>query len=492
MFILGFDLGTSSVKAALLDAESGKLLASATWPEKEMPIESEKPGWAEQNPMVWWQNVKAASKKVLDTAAVNKKDIKAIGITYQMHGLVCVDKDLNPLRNSIIWCDSRSVDIGSKALTEIGQEKCLKHLLNSPGNFTASKLKWVMENEPDIYRRIHKIMLPGDFIAAKMTGRPLTTISGLSEGILWDFSQKKPADFVMDYFGFDGGILCDAVETFSLQGGLTAIAAEELGLNPGTPITYRAGDQPNNALSLNVINPGEIAATAGTSGVVYGVGSKADYDLKSRVNTFAHVNYTKQNPRYGVLLCISGTGILYSWIKNNLCSGIDYPQMNEIAGQIPPGSEGLTVLPYGNGAERTLENANPGALLASIDFNRHSLAHIIRASQEGIVFAMTYGIRMMREIGLEIKTVRAGYANMFMSDVFSETFAAVNDSLVELYETDGAQGACRGAGIGAGIYDLETAFKGLTARKTVEPQKHLINPCQRSYEKWNKALEKIL
>ncbi|AQQ70834.1 Xylulose kinase [Limihaloglobus sulfuriphilus] len=492
MYILGFDLGTSSVKAVLLHAADGKPAAAATWPTKEMPIKSEKNGWAEQDPLEWWKNVKTVCQKVLYQACVDKKDIKAIGITYQMHGLVCVDKDLNPLRNSIIWCDSRAVQIGNTAFENIGSEKCLKRLLNSPGNFTASKLKWVKDNEPDIYSKIHKVMLPGDFIAAKMTGRPLTTISGLSEGILWDFSQKRPADFVMEHFGFSPEIFCEAVETFSLQGELTSQAAGELELSEGIPVTYRAGDQPNNALSLNVLNPGEIAATAGTSGVVYGVGSEPECDLKSRVNTFAHVNYTKKCPRYGVLLCVSGTGILNSWIRNNLCPGMDYHEMNKAARRIPTGSGGLIALPYGNGAERTLKNVSPGAMFANIDLNRHSLGHILRASQEGIVFAMTYGIKIMQETGLKVNTVRAGYANMFMSDVFTQTFAAVNDSTVELYETDGAQGACRGAGIGAGIYTFETAFTGLAARQTVEPDKKIIAPCRRAYSEWLEILQKIV
>ena len=490
MYLIGYDCGTSSIKTSLIDAQTGEVVASAASPDKEISVSALQPGWAEQNPQLWWNNLKIATQRILTDSNISPVDIKAIGISYQMHGLVLVDKNRNVLRPAIIWCDSRAVEIGDKAFSQIGQQKCLKHLLNSPGNFTASKHKWVKDNEPDIYKQIHKMMLPGDYIAMKLTDEMATTLSGLSEGIMWDFQKQQLADIVLDYYGIDKGLIPDVVPTFSVQGELTKQAADELGLKAGTKIAYRGGDQPNNALSLNVLNPGEIAATAGTSGVVYGIGDKPNYDSKSRVNTFAHINYTKDNPRYGVLLCINGTGILNSWLKHNVANGLDYPQMNELAGKVMVGSDDLSILPFGNGAERTLENKDIGAMFHNLKFNTHYKAHLLRAGQEGIVFALNYGIEIMRDMGIQINTVRAGDANMFLSPLFREAFATITGAIVELYNTDGSTGAARGAGIGAGIYkDYKEAFEGLKCTNKIEPNEKLKSDYNRAYNNWLNVLK---
>jgi xylulokinase len=492
--LLGYDVGSSSIKATLLESDTGRILASATSPNKELEIIAQQLGWAEQKPETWWEHVKAATEKIKAATAFDPADVKAIGISYQMHGLVVVDKDQHVLRPSIIWCDSRAVEIGEKAAADIGADKCLKQLFNLPGNFTASKLKWVMENEPDIYSKIDKIMLPGDYVAMKMTGEIKTTFSGLSEGIMWDFTADAPADFVLDNYGISRDLIAETVPTFSVQGELTQVAAKELGLAAGTKVSYRAGDQPNNALSLSVLQPGEIAVTAGTSGVVYGVSDKKNYDKQSRVNVFVHVNHTKKKPRYGVLLCLNGTGILNSWLKHNfVAEGIDYPQMNELAARVPVGSNGLAILPYGNGAERTLNNRNIGASVHGWNFNVHKKDYFLRAAQEGIVFALNYGLGIMKDMGTKLSTVKAGNANMFLSPLFAEAFATVTGATVELFNTDGSQGAARGAGIGAGIYKgPEEAFVGLEPVKTIEPNKKLTSIYQQAYDKWQDILTRQL
>jgi len=488
MYLLGLDIGTSSVKAAILDVETGLCTASCQSPETEMEILTSKPGWAEQDPEIWWKHAQIAIQAVSTKAGIQTAEIKAIGISYQMHGLVCVDKDLNVLRNSIIWCDSRAVEIGNNAFRELGAQKCLSHLLNSPGNFTASKLKWVKENEPEIFSSIYKIMLPGDYIAAKLTGVIQTTESGLSEGIFWDFENREPADFLLNTYGLDKDLLADITPTFGIQALLTHGAAAKTGLKPGTPVCYRAGDQPNNAFSLNVLNPGEIAATAGTSGVVYGVSDQVKYDPKSRVNTFVHVNNSATGIRNGILLCINGTGILNSWMKKVAGESMSYSQMNELAETVNPGSDGLLILPFGNGAERVLENVETGCSIHNLNFNIHGKAHLFRAAQEGIAFSLYYGIKVMQEMGVDVKVIRAGKANMFLSPVFCRTLADISGAVIELYNTDGAQGAARGAGIGAGIYkDFSTAFAGLTKIETIDPSADTQLLTQ-AYQSWEKKL----
>ena len=492
-YLLGFDVGSSSVKASLVNADTGVCAAAAFFPEKEAPIMAVKAGWAEQDPQMWWDNAKLSLKKIMAETGATGEDIIAVGISYQMHGLVCVDKNLKALRPAIIWCDSRAVPYGEKAFNDLGADQCLTHLLNSPGNFTAAKLAWVKENEPNTYEQIYKIMLPGDYIAMRLSGQANTTVSGLSEGMFWDFKNNQVADFLMKYYGFDSSLIADIVPTFGIQGEVSAEAAAELGLKAGTPISYRGGDQPNNALSLNVLNPGEIAATAGTSGVVYGVLGEVNYDKQSRVNTVAHVNHSADQTRLGVLLCINGTGILNAWVHRNITPDISYAEMNDLAATAPIGSEGVTIIPFGNGAERVLENKEIGCSINGLNFNKHSKAHLVRAAQEGIVFSFCYGMEIMQQMGMDIRKIHAGKANMFLSPLFRNTLAGVSGATIELYDTDGSVGAAKGAGIGAGIYkDSNEAFATLEKLQVIEPDIAKKAEYQAAYAAWKATLEKNL
>ena len=490
-YLIGYDIGSSSVKASLVEAESGRCVASAFYPKTEAPIIALQSGWAEQEPDSWWQYLKEATADIMRVAQAQGDEVAAIGISYQMHGLVCVDKLGRALRPAIIWCDSRAVPYGERALAAIGEERCLGHLLNSPGNFTASKLAWVKEHEPGLYTQIDKVMLPGDYIAMRLTGEARTTVSGLSEGICWDFVENSLSADVMNHYGFDASMVPALCPTFGIQGEVTATAADELGLAVGIPVTYRAGDQPNNALSLGVLEPGDIASTAGTSGVVYGILGNVAYDPKSRVNTFAHVNHTMEHTRLGVLLCINGTGILNSWLRRNILpAAISYDEMNDIASSVPIGADGLSILPFGNGAERVLENHAPGCSLHGLNFNLHHRGHILRAAQEGIAFAFKYGIEVMEQMGMEVKRIHAGCANMFLSPLFRQTLANVTGATINLYDTDGSIGAARGAGIGAGIYKSHReAFATLQRLAVIEPHAVDVEATLEAYEKWKSRID---
>ncbi len=493
MNLLGFDIGSSSVKVSLIDGNNGNLIASSFYPKQEMKITAHKAGWAEQAPELWWENLKLALNEVMTTSKVDPESIISIGISYQMHGLVMVDKNLEVIRPSIIWCDSRAAAIGDNAFKEIGGQRCLTNLLNSPGNFTASKLKWVKDNEPELFDRVYKIMLPGDYIALKLTGHVQTTTSGLSEGIMWNFKENKLADLLFDTYGFSSDIIPEVVPTFGVAAQLSAQTAKELGLSTKTTVSYRAGDQPNNALSLNVLQPGEIATTAGTSGVVYGVSNEIKYDLQSRVNTFAHVNHSKADPRLGVLLCINGTGILNAWLKRMVGETVSYEEMNELASAAPVGSAGLSILPFGNGAERVLNNKNIGSVFSGINFNIHQKGHLLRAAQEGIVFSFKYGMDIMQNIGIAASVIRAGKANMFLSPIFRDTLAGISGATIELYNTDGSVGAARGAGVGSGFYkSFSEAFSNLKKLEVIEPDTTKTVQYEEAYANWKTELEKHL
>lgn len=490
MYLLGIDIGSSSIKASLIKSDTGALLASGISPKTEMKINSLNIGWAEQDPESWWKNLKIAVAEIRFETNFKPEEIVAIGISYQMHGLICVDKNQKVLRPAIIWCDSRAVAIGNKAFNELGKDYCLENYLNSPGNFTSSKLKWVMDNEPSIYEKIDKFMLPGDYIAMKLSEEIHTTISGLSEGILWDFKGGKLAASLLDYYGIDQSLVPNLAKTFSNQSYLSVNAAKELGIKAGTPISYRAGDQPNNAFSLNVLNAGEVAATAGTSGVVYGIAEKICTDAKSRVNSFVHVNHEYNDPKYGILLCLNGTGSQNSYLKNTLLqTKLSYNEINTLASNVAVGSNGVHVYPFGNGAERILNNADNGASILGLNFSTHTQSHLFRAAQEGIAYGLNFGINIMKNMGIDTKLIKAGNANMFLSPVFREAFCNVTNATLELYDTDGAQGAARGAGVGCGYYaNFKEAFVGLKKIKTVEPTEYLHSEYKDLYTKWMEAM----
>ncbi len=494
MQLLGIDLGSSSVKVSIIDGTTGEVIGQAQQPKDEMEIASIQPDWAEQSPEMWYDYLSKAIAEVLTMGGVDAKKIGAVGISYQMHGLVLVDEDQQVIRPSIIWCDSRAISIGDNAANALGEEWSLTHLLNSPGNFTASKLKWVKDNEPELYKKVDKFLLPGDYIAMRLSGKTTTTITGLSEGIFWDFESNTLSEKLLDYYGFEKRMIPEIVPGFGEQGLLKEEVAKELGLNAGIPITYRAGDQPNNAFSLNVLNSGEVAATAGTSGVVYAVADKKVYDLKSRVNVFAHVNHTKEVQRLGVLLCVNGTGIQYAWLKRLMGQErFDYPALNKMAKEVEPGSEGVMCFPFGNGAERMLENANPGAQFSGINFNIHKDKHLVRAALEGIAFSFYYGMDIINNMGIDTNLIRAGYANLFQSEVFAKTLATLSGAVIELYNTDGSVGAARGAGIGSGFYKSSNeAFVNLKKLEVIEPDNSKTTEYLDAYNRWKTKLEESI
>ena len=493
MYTIGYDVGSSFVKASLVDVERGTVVAQASYPDKEMLINAPLSGWAEQDPATWWKAVKGVTGILAAQTAVSLKDVKAIGISYQMHGLVLVDKDGAPLRPSIIWCDSRATEIGRAAFSAIGETVCLNEMLNSPGNFTASKLCWVRQNEPSVYAKAYKMLLPGDYIALCLTGECRTTISGLSEGILWNFPGAQVAQKLLNHYQLRKDLLADLVPSIGLQGYVSASAAQELGLKAGIPVSYRAGDQPNNALSLNVLEPGEIAATAGTSGVVYAVSGNLNCDPQSRINAFAHVNHQPDAPHIGILLCINGTGISNSWMRKLIGEpDLTYDAMNKTAALSPVGSKGLVILPFGNGAERMLGDRDIGAQAHHLNFNIHGKPEMLRAVQEGVVFSFKYGIDIMQSMKIQPRVLKAGAANMFLSPVFCKTLASVAGVTIELYNTDGAQGAARAAAVGAGIVPhLRDAFKGLAALRSIEPETNKDDYLE-AYSRWHAPLKRSL
>lgn len=493
MYAIGYDIGSSSVKASIVKIDSGHVIAIGKYPESEMHIEAKQPGWAEQNPEMWWESICILTKTLLSENKINANQILSIGIGYQMHGLVLVDRNHKVIRPSIIWCDSRAAQIGEQAFMDLGSTYCLGHLLNSPGNFTASKLKWVKENEPELFEKVHKWMLPGDFIAMKFTNEINSTVSGFSEGMFWDFKQNSTANHLLNYYGIPMEMMPDLVDTFSIHGRVTDDAAEKSGLLAGTPVTYRAGDQPNNAMALKVLHPGDVAATGGTSGVVYAVTDKLDYDVQSRVNGFAHINHSAHQNRIGQLLCINGCGILYAWMRKHVAaSGQTYENMEAQLKNIPVGSEGLIILPFGNGSERILNDKMMGARIDNLQFNRHTQAHLFRAALEGIVFSFTYGMEILQSIGITPSTIKVGNDNLFLSDTFTSSLSNLLQCNIEMYDTTGAVGAAKASTVAIGVYkSIDEAIAEMKPIKTTE-YKSDNSQYQDAYNQWTQQLNNLI
>lgn len=491
MYNIGYDIGSSSVKVAIVEAKTGKNIISLFEPANEMEIIAYHKDWAEQDPEIWWEYCCIATKRAIKEANIDTSKITDVGISYQMHGLVVVDKEGNSLRNAIIWCDSRAVAIGDHAFEELGELQCATHLLNSPGNFTASKLAWVKANEPELYKKVYKYMLPGDFIAFKLTGEINTTKNGLSEGMLWDYKENKVADWLLRYYGIDTSLTPPIVENFTNQCFLNENGATAAGLPVGIPVVYRAGDQPNNALSLNILKPGEVAATGGTSGVIYAVTDNLKSKETSRINSFVHVNYTSEKPTVGKLLCINGSGIQYRWLRN-LCGNDSYENMNFKAKEVAVGSDGVVVIPFGNGAERMFNNKTIGSHFLNVNLNKHGEGHLYRATLEGIAFAFVYGMEIMKSDNTPINVIRAGNDNLFRSEIFSNTVATLIGHEIEIYNTTGAVGAARAVGLRNGDYESfgENIMKNDHVLTYVPLQNK--TPYLLAYQNWKKELELII
>jgi xylulokinase len=484
MIGIGYDIGSSFVKAALVDVETGRPIARARVPEAEISIDALQIGWAEQDPNLWWQYLCDATKKLLSDAQIKADQISSIGISYQMHGLVLVDRDLNPLRKSIIWCDSRATHFGEKAFEKLGKDYCKDHLLNSPGNFTASKLAWVIENEPELYQKAHKLMLPGDFLAAKLSGEMQTTVTGLSEGIFWDFKNDQPSKALFDHYQMDQSLVPEVVDNFTVQATVSSSGTQATGLKEGTPITYRAGDQPNNAYTLGARKAGDVVATGGTSGVVYALTDQLSGQELTKVNTFAHVDYQPQKKIFGKLLNLNGAGIQYRWL-HQLMGELGYDKLNEMAQQAPIGSNGLQVFPFGNGAERMLDNKVVNGHISNINFNIHDNNHMVRATLEGIAFAMIYGIEILKNDGVIIENLKVGNDNLFLSDVFSKTIADTLGISIQMLEATGAEGAAKASIDRA---NQTQSNNNINITKTINPNPKLRDESIASFEKWRTQL----
>lgn len=472
MAFLGIDVGTSSVKVSIV-GEDGVILASATAPaSSERAINSPNPNWAEQNPEDWWED---AQQAILNLPLEARLQVEAIGIAYQMHGLVLVDSQFQPVRPSIIWCDGRNIQESQILAESLGLDALENRLLNKPGTLTLAKLAWVAEHEPETLAKAHTFGLPGDFIAYKLTGEWSTTKSGYSEMVGWDFGASIPFEEGFRKAGWKLP-LPEARPNLEEGAPIQKVIAEKLGLPPSARVTYRAGDQPNNAFGLGVLQQGETAISAGTSGVLYGIGDSSP-GLHEGINRFLHVN-----SQIGVLMCLNGVGSALAFARRTWFQNQSYEALSELASQANP-ENCPYFFPFGNGAERILsERAFSG--FTELDFNRHNLPELARSVFEGIAFAYRLGSEKMEKAGCLSKVVNGTESGLLKSSFFAQLLA--NELQVELIlsEGDGSTAAARGAALG--IKKILPKPAPLKRYLPTSPANH------ERFSHWHKILEKFL
>jgi xylulokinase len=493
MYTIGYDIGSSFVKGVLWDEERGEVAAHVTVPDREMPIRAEKADWAEQDPEMWWEAVKAATQRLIDMVPGAGGRVRGIGVSYQMHGLVLLDRDGKVLRPSIIWCDSRATGMGKELEKAVGEEAVRRQLLNSPGNFTVSKLAWVIRNEPETASRIRWVMLPGDWIAYQLTGMVSTTVCGLSEGMLWNFKDHVPHVKALEAAGADPEWIPPVAPNPGDQGVVGSAVGAEMGFAPGARVLFRGGDQPMNAYGLGVDGPGMWAASAGTSGVLYRVDPVREAEPTGMANRFAHIGHSAENPAIGTLLCLNGAGIAYAWLRRVMFAGQEYAAINEHVAAVPAGADGVMFHPFGNGAERMLDNRQPGAGWSGIHFNRHGQGHLARAVMEGIVFAFVHGMRHVDPSLPALPVIRAPHAGLFRSELFASMLSTLAGADVQLHAGDGATGAAQGASVALGASAIK-ALDSNAARdepgvlKTHSPDPSIHDALESAYSRWKDAL----
>lgn len=455
-YLIGIDLGTSGVKTVLFD-ESGKPVASST---VEYPLYQPNLGWAEQDPEDWWKGTCESINNVMLKSGVNKQDVKGVGLSGQMHGAVLLDKNDKVLRKAIIWCDQRSAAECDQITQLVGKERLIEITANPAlTGFTASKVMWVKNNEPQIFEKIAKILLPKDYIRLRLTGEYATEVSDASGMQFMNIAQRKWSSEVLGKLEISESMLGKMYESQEVTGKVTASAAAITGLNEGTIVVGGAGDQAAGAVGNGIVKPGVVSSTIGTSGVVFAYTDKLTIDPLGRVHTFCHAVPNT----YHIMGVTQGAGLSLKWFRDNFCmeelmtaelSNIDvYKLLDAEAENITPCSDGLVYLPYLMG-ERT-PHLDPDARGVFFGLTaKHTKPHFVRSIMEGVTYSLRDCLEIIRGMGVEVSEVRAsggGGKSKIWRQMQADVFGT---NINRIFSDEGpALGVAILAGVGAGIYD---------------------------------------
>ncbi len=454
-YLLGVDIGTSGTKTVLFDVAGNTIMSDL----QEYPLYQPKVGWAEQDPEDWWRAVYTSINNVVFKSGVKAEEIKGVGLSGQMHGAVLLDGNNNVLRKSIIWCDQRSSAECEQITSLIGKERLIEITANPAlTGFTASKVMWVKNNEPDIYEKVRKILLPKDYIRYKLTGEFATEVSDASGMQFMDIANRKWSDEVLTKLGIDKSYLADLYESQEISGRINSGSAKLTGLKEDTPVVGGAGDQAAGAIGNGIVKPGIISSTIGTSGVVFAYSDKVTIDPKGRVHTFCHA----VPGTWHIMGVTQGAGLSLKWFRDNFCieekrvaelMGVDpYVLMDKEAEKVEAGCSGLIYLPYLMG-ERT-PHLDPNARGVFFGLSaKHEKPDMLRAVMEGVVYSLADCLGIIKEMGVDVSEVRASGGGgkskiwrQMQADVFGSSICTINSS------EGPALGVALLAGVGAGVY----------------------------------------
>ncbi|NMB45770.1 MAG: xylulokinase [Firmicutes bacterium] len=476
--MIGIDIGTSGVKT-LVVTETGKIVAQAT---AEYPLYHPKAGWAEQDPEDWWQATLTTLKKIGEDLGSDADRVKAIGLSGQMHGSVFLDKSGNVLRPAILWCDVRTADQCRYITETVGRDELIRHTSNPAlEGFTAPKIVWLQQNEPDVYRQVAKVLLPKDYVRYRLTGEIFTEMSDAAGSLLLDVTHRRWSEPVLQALNIDPEILPECRESIDVCGTLTQQVAESTGLPAGIPVAGGGADNACGATGAGIVRPGRVLSSIGSSGVIVVHTDQPQTDPQGKVHTFNHAI----PHRWYVMGVIMAAGLSLKWFRDNLghlekqmesLTGTDaYDLMSAQAAPTPPGAEGLVFLPYLNG-ERT---PHADAYARGVFFGltpRHTRGHLIRAVMEGVVYALRDSVEIIRAMGIPIEQVRAigGGAKsplwrQMQADIMQLEVATLN------IDEGPAFGAALLAGVCAQVYSSveEAAENTVRIVHTTEPNRDL-------------------
>ncbi|WP_136689820.1 xylulokinase [Halorhabdus amylolytica] len=462
---MGLDLGTSGVKILVTDAD-GEVVATTT---EEYPLYQPEVGWSEQNPAEWWDATVAGIEAVLDDPAVDPGEIEGLGLTGQMHGSVFLDGDHEVLRPAILWNDTRTSEQCAEIEERVGEDRIIELASNPPfEGFTAPKILWVQEHEPEVFERTEKILLPKDFIRLKLTGEFATDVSDASGTLLLNVGERDWSTEILETLDIPRELLPEVYESPKVTGEITDAVSERTGLPAGTPVVAGAGDNAAGAVGSGVVEDGDVWGSIGTSGVIFVATDEERTDPDGRVHTFCHAVPGKWHAM-GVMLAAGGA---FSWFADTLGGpeevvadqlGTDtFDVLTDEATTVQPGSEGLIFLPYLNGERTPHRDADARGVFFGLS-TRHEKAHIVRSVLEGVTYGLRDSLRIVRDdLGVDtgqLKAAGGGAKSPLWKQIQADIFDA--EILTPNVDEGPAYGSALLAGVGAGVYD---SVEGATER----------------------------
>jgi xylulokinase len=479
-YVLGIDVGTGGTRAVLVD-RNGAIASSATC--EHVPFASPQTGWAEQDPHDWWKAAGSAIRAAL--ANVQNADVVCVGLAGQMHGAVLLDENDEVLRPALIWCDQRTQPQCDWLNEKLGEQRIIELTCNPAlTNFTLTKLLWVRDHEPEVWKRFRRVLLPKDYVRFRLTGEHAMDVAEASGTLMFDVADRRWSEEMMASVGLPMTCLPKLFESPEICARLSHAGAAHAGLKPGTPVVAGAGDQAGGAVGMGIVRAGAVSATIGTSGVVFAATDTPAMDVRGRVHTFCHA----VPGRWHVMGVTQAAGLSLRWIRDLLknSANLSYDQLTREAASVPAGSDGVLWSPYLMGERTPHLDPNARATLTGLAAN-HTRAHVVRAVLEGVAFSLKDTFSLFAEMKVPVSTIRVGGGGA-RSELWRQIQADVYGREVEILaaEEGAAYGAALLAGVGAKFWSSvdEACEAVVNVQHRVKPNQPASQLLLKQYEKY--------